>query len=110
MGFRVIPQHWFKHLGSYVHSLQGNLPLSHYTWGHTSAIYRMTASQTLYLTPHVFSSQGDPSQVLYLGSHVHSLYCNHPPRHCTWGHTATVSIMMPFPRPCTWVTRPHSPG
>ena len=103
----VTPQHWPKHLRSHVHSLQGNLPLSHYTWDHTSTVSRITASQTLYMRSHVFGSQGDPSQTLYLGSHVHSFYCDHPPRHCTWAYTLTVSIMMPFPRPCTWVLCTH---
>ena len=107
IGFRVTPQHWPKHLRSHVHSLQGNLPLSHYTWDHTSTVSRITASQTLYMRSHVFGSQGDPSQTLYLGSHVHSFYCDHPPRHCTWAYTLTVSIMMPFPRPCTWVLCTH---
>ena len=73
MDFRVIPQHWFKHLGSHVHSLQVNLPLSHYTWGHMTTISRMTPSQTLYPRSHVFSAQ---AQALYLGSHIHSLYCD----------------------------------
>ena len=34
-------------------------------------------SQTLHLGPHVHSLQADPSQTLYLGSHVHSLHSLH---------------------------------
>ena len=43
------------------------------TWGHISTVGRVTLSQTLYLGSHSYSPLVDPSQALYLESHIHSL-------------------------------------
>ena len=78
-------------LGSHFDNIQGVLP-----------------AYNLHLVTYVLSTVWALSQILHLGSHVHSLGWPSP-RNCTWGHMSTVSRVTPFQDPAPEVLCPQSP-
>ena len=70
---------------SHFHSLQHYLPPRPFTWDHTSTVSSVT-----------------PTQTLYLGSNICSLWCGTPYRSCTCCHMLTVSKVTHLQTPCTW--------